>query len=35
MVDSARLGAVVQESTAGASELVVEGDDCGQAAEAR
>src|ERR671910_2928929 len=35
MVDSARLGAVVDEGTAGASELVVEGDRGGQAAEAR
>src|SRR3954453_11767015 len=35
MVDSARLGAVVDECTAGASELVVEGDGGGQAAEAR
>src|SRR5689334_25390033 len=34
MVDSARLGAVVDESTAWASELVVECDGCGQAAEA-
>jgi hypothetical protein len=34
MVDSARLGAVVDECTAGASELVVEGDRGGQAAEA-
>src|SRR4051794_13403818 len=34
MVDSARLGAVVDECTAGASELVVEGDGGGQAAEA-
>src|ERR1700759_873225 len=33
MVDSARLGAVVDECTAGASELVVEGDRCGEAAE--
>src|ERR671925_2419638 len=35
MVDSARLGAVVDECTAGASELMVEGDRGGQAAEAR
>src|SRR3954447_13192524 len=35
MIDSARLGAVVDECTAGASELVVEGDRGGQAAEAR
>src|ERR687890_751187 len=34
MVDSARLGAVVDERTGGASELVVEGDGGGQAAEA-
>src|SRR3954469_22204836 len=34
MVDSARLGAVVDEGTAGASELVVECDRGGQAAEA-
>jgi hypothetical protein len=34
MVDSARLGAVVDECTAGASELVVEGDACGEGAEA-
>src|SRR3982751_2186905 len=34
MVDSARLGAVVDECTAGSSELVVEGDGCGEAAEA-
>jgi hypothetical protein len=33
MVDSARLGAVVDKGTAGASELVVEGDRGGQAAE--
>src|SRR4051812_819011 len=35
MVDSARLRAVVDECTAGSSELVVEGDRGGQAAEAR
>src|SRR5512147_314115 len=35
MVDSARLGAVVDECTAGPSELVVEGDRGGEAAEAR
>src|SRR5918998_3979380 len=35
MVDSARLRAVVDECTAGASELVVKGDRGGQAAEAR
>src|SRR5271154_3177361 len=35
MVDSARLGAVVDECTAWASELVVERDACGEAAEAR
>src|SRR6266566_2982728 len=34
MVDSARLGAVVDEGTAWASELVVERDRCGEAAEA-
>src|SRR5260370_16806118 len=34
MVDSARLGAVVDEGTAWASELVVEGDRGGEAAEA-
>src|SRR3974390_1009305 len=34
MVDSARLGAVVDECTAGASELVVEGDCGGEGAEA-
>src|SRR5215210_6918521 len=34
MVDSARLGAVVDKCTAGASELVVEGDGGRQAAEA-
>src|ERR1700678_4112961 len=34
MVDSARLGAVVDECTAWASELVVEGDRGGEAAEA-
>src|SRR5580658_7655130 len=33
MVDSARLGAVVDEFTAGASELMVEGDRGGEAAE--
>src|SRR4051794_41278543 len=33
MVDSTRLGAVVDEGTAGSSELVVEGDRGGQAAE--
>src|SRR5207253_3066238 len=35
MIDSARLGAVVDEGTAWASELVVEGDRGGEAAEAR
>src|SRR6266536_3608618 len=35
MIDSARLGAVVDECTAGASELMVEGDSGGHAAEAR
>src|SRR5215213_2814743 len=35
MIDSARLGAVVDECTAGASELVVEGDRGGQTAKAR
>ena len=35
MVDSARLGAVVDECTAWASELVVEGDRGGEATEAR
>src|SRR5579871_4538470 len=34
MVDSARLGAVVDECTAGSSELVVEGDGCCEGAEA-
>src|SRR5450755_1123391 len=34
MVDSARLGAVVDKGTAGSSELVVEGDGGSQAAEA-
>ena len=34
MVDSARLGAVVDEGAAGAAELVVEGDAGGEAAEA-
>jgi hypothetical protein len=34
MVDSARLGAVVDECTAWAAELVVESDRCGEAAEA-
>src|SRR5664279_1650545 len=34
MVDSARLGAVVDKCTAGSSELVVEGDRGGEAAEA-
>ena len=34
MVDSARLGAVVDEGTAWASELMVEGDCAGEAAEA-
>jgi len=34
MSDSTRLGDVVDEGTAGASELVVEGDGCGEAAEA-
>ncbi|MDX6691175.1 MAG: hypothetical protein QOG15_2632, partial [Solirubrobacteraceae bacterium] len=35
MVDSARLGAVVDECAAGAAELVVERDRCGEADEAR
>ena len=34
MSDSARLGAVVDEGAAWAAELVVEGDGCGEAAEA-
>ncbi len=34
MVDSARLGAVVDEGAAGAAELVVEGDRGGEADEA-
>src|SRR5947208_3786960 len=34
MIDSARLGAVVDECAAVACELVVEGDRCGEAAEA-
>src|ERR1019366_332076 len=34
MVDSARLGAVVDECSAGSSELVVERDACGETAEA-
>jgi hypothetical protein len=33
MIDSARLGAVIDECTAGAAELVVEGDRGGEAAE--